>query len=378
LDHGQILSNLSLNQSLYFTHMGESFVDREGEVGIGRQDNHYRTRTLGWQSRLQTLLFLKHALTTTVGIRRETYTPITRLQSVTNLFDSQRWTLSFRTGADWSLPANIGVFSTSFDARQFRSSFTGATPFVFSPLAPDSSNTRNLYGLRSGLRIDVTSNLILKTNIGRTLRPPSFYELFGDRGGVVGNVNLRPEKGLTWDSGLRYHNATTTLEGVYFDHHYNDLIQFVQTSQATSRPVNIGKAHVWGVEVTTQKTLWKQFGISGNYTYQRAIDQSELPHLTGNTLPNRPRHKLFFRIKGGLKKITAFYDYTFEGSNFLDQANRRPLASRHIHNAGIKLNIKKQIHLGLEAKNLKNTQIADTWGYPLPGRAFFISVQEHF
>ncbi|MGA1197729.1 MAG: TonB-dependent receptor, partial [Candidatus Latescibacterota bacterium] len=161
-------------------------------------------------------------------------------------------------------------------------------------------------------------------------------------------------------------------------HRYDDLIQFVHTSQATSRPVNIGKARVWGVEVTAQKTIWKQFGLSGNYTYQRALDQSDVPHLRGNTLPNRPAHTLFARLTGVVNRVTAFYDYTFEDGNFLDQANRRPLASRHVHNVGMKIGIVKGVQAGLEAKNLRNAQIADTWGYPLPGRAFFVNVQEHF
>ena len=376
LNHTQILTNVSANQSFYFTHTQESFVDRQGEIGVGRQDNTYRTHTSGWQGRVQTLLFAKHALTTILGVRRETYKPTAHLQSVAQLFDSQRWTLSFRAGADWTLP--IGVLSTSLDMRQVRSSFTGANPFSFSPLAPDSANTRNLYGLRSGLRINLTPNLIFKANLGRTQRAPSFYELFGNRGGVVGNENLRPERGLAWDAGMRYHTNTTTIESVFFDHHYDDLIQFVQTSQATSRPENIGQARVWGIEITVQKELWKYFGISSNYTFQRTKDQSTIPHLNGNALPNRPPHKLFARIKGGIQRITAFYDYTFEDGNFLDQSNRRPLASRHIHNAGMNIKITKQIQFGLEAKNLKNTQIADTWGYPLPGRAFFISVQEQF
>jgi len=226
--------------------------------------------------------------------------------------------------------------------------------------------------------LDVVDDLILKANFGRTLRAPSFYELFGDKGGVVGNVNLRPERGLAWDVGMRYATGATILEGVFFDHRYGDLIQFVHTSQATSRPVNIGKARVWGVEVTAQKTIWKRFGISGNYTYQRALDHSNVPHLQGNTLPNRPAHTLFARVKGGVNRFSAFYDYTFEDGNFIDQANRRPLASRHIHNMGVKVDVRNGVQVGLEAKNMKDAQIADTWGYPLPGRAFFVNVQEHF
>ncbi|MBT4141421.1 MAG: TonB-dependent receptor, partial [Candidatus Latescibacteria bacterium] len=222
---GEILPSLMMRHTFHFTHVGESFVDANGEIGVGRRDNYYRTRTLGWQTRLQVLS--PQAFTTTLGVLRESYVPMARLQSSASLFDSQRWTLSGRAGIDWPLPADLGVWSFSADVRHLRSSFQGANPFAFSPLAPDSANTRNLLGLRSGLRMNVTGHLMAKANVGRSLRAPSFYELFGDRGGVVGNVNLQPERGFTWDVGLRYAMGGVTLESVFFDHHYQDLIQFV-------------------------------------------------------------------------------------------------------------------------------------------------------
>ncbi len=369
-----LLRGVTLRQSLYFTHTKERFRDLEGEIGIGRQDNDYRTRTYGWQSRLQTDLFSRCDIAAVVGLHRETYLPTARIGTSANLFDSRRWIASARTRLDLSLPHNIGLWSFGVEQRRIHSSFTGANPFNFSPLAPDSANTRHLTSLRSGVRLDLTSNTMLKANAGRVFRVPSFYELFGDRGGVIGNVNLMPERGHTWDAGLRYAGETTALEGAYFDHRYENLIQFVHTSQATSRPVNIGKARVHGLEITAQKRLGSRVNLSGNYTFQRAKDKSAIPHLSGNTLPNRPPHALFARVTTRLGRCTVFCDYTFEDGNFLDRANRRPSTARHIHNAGVKIAVGKRFRIGLEAKNLSGSQIADTWGYPLPGRAFFVSI----
>ena len=369
-----LLRGINTRQSLYVTHIKERFRDLDGEIGIGRQDNDYLMRTYGWLGRLQTVLFSRCDIAAAIGLHRETYLPTTRLRSIANLFDSQRWVFSARTGLDISLPGEIGVWSFGAEQRRIYSSFTGANPFNFSPLAPDSANTRNLISLRSGVRFDLTSHLMFKANAGRVFRVPSFFELFGDRGGVVGNVNLSPEYGLTWDAGLRYADGTTTLEGAFFDHRYEDLIQFVHTSQATSRPVNVGKARVYGFEMTAQRRFGSRGNLSGNYTYQKATDKSNIPHLNGNILPNRPPHALFVRATMRLGHCTVFYDYTFEDGNFLDQANRRPLLSRHVHNAGVKVDASQRFHIGLEVKNLTGAQIADTWGYPLPGRAFFVSV----
>ena len=68
------------------------------------------------------------------------------------------------------------------------------------------------------------------------------------------------------------------------------------------------------------------------------------------------------------------YDFSLEDGSYLDQANRRPLSVRHIHNAGVKVDTGRRFKIGFEAKNIFGAQIADTWGYPLPGRAFFVSV----
>lgn len=369
------LSNgMSTQQSVYVTHTRERFHDPGGEVGIGRQDNEYRTRTYGWRGRLQTVLLSRCNATAVVGLRREAYAPTARIRGVANFFDSRRWALSARAGVDITLPRNVGVWSTGVEQRLIHSSFTGANPFDFSPLAPDSANTRHLTSVRTGVRLDLASHLAFKANAGRVFRIPSFFELFGDRGGVVGNVNLRPEYGFAWDGGVRYSDGTNALELAFFDHRYEDLIQFVHTSQATSRPVNIGKARVYGMELTAQRRFGPRFVLSGNYTFQNARDHSEIPYLAGNILPNRPPHALFVRATARLGRWTLAYDYSLEDGSFLDQANRRPLSIRQIHNARAKVDTGRRLQIGLEARNISGAQIADTWGYPLPGRAFFVSV----
>ena len=370
-----LLYGVSTRQSLYVTHAKERFRDPDGEVGIGRQDNDYRTRTHGWKGRVRTVLFSRYNFAAATGVHRETYSPTTRIRSIANFFDSRRWVFSARAGVDVTLPGKSGVWSLSAEHRLIHSSFTGANPFDFSPLAPDSANTRNLTSVRTGVRLNLTSRLAFKANAGRVFRIPSFFELFGDRGGVVGNVNLRPEYGFAWDGGVRYSDGTNTLELAFFDHRYEDLIQFAHTSQATSRPVNIGQARVYGFELTAQRRFGPRFNVSGNYTFQDARDRSEIPYLNGNVLPNRPPHTLFARATAQLGRWTLAYDYSLEDGSFLDQANRRPLSMRQIHNASVKVDTRLRLQIGLDAKNISGVQIADTWGYPLPGRAFFVSVK---
>ena len=75
-------------------------------------------------------------------------------------------------------------------------------------------------------------------------------------------------------------------------------------------------------------------------------------------------------------RFAASYDYVFEDGNFLDQVNRRELASRHIHSSSLRVNVRKSIHLGLDAKNITDARVNDVWGYPLPGRSWSVSLKE--
>ena len=369
---------LSTHNALYFTNLSESFIDREGEVGTGRQDNDYRTITFGWKGRGRILLMNRHFVTLGAGIGRESFVPKAHIQSTSQLYDGRRWVLSANGALDLGLPGEIGVFVVSIEGRQLHSTFTGTNPFAFSPTAPDSQSTRNLLRLRSGIRVDLVSQLSLKANVGRSHRAASLFELFGDRGGVIGHSELEDETGITWDAGLRYGGGSGLIETVYFEHRYENLIQFVQTSQATSRPVNIGKSRVRGVEATARARIVPGLELSGSYTYQDAADRSEIPHLSGNTLPNRAPHVLFCRVDTHVRSTDFSYEYTFEDSSFLDRANRKPLSSRHIHNVRLSHTFASRVTAGFDIINITDSQVADVWGYPLPGRTLFVTLRSDF
>ncbi len=372
-EDASFLGRTAATQSLYYTHTDGSFSDPLGEVGIGRQDNDDRTQSWGWRSEIRWPWSSGHLFRWSSEVARESYDPTAHIQLITPLFAARRWKLETSGGGDVSL-GKVGVWSFRGQIRRLSSRLEGRNPFAFSPQAPDTLQTRTFTGIHSGIRLDLSKTLSLKGNVGRSERAPSLFELFGDRGGVVGNTRLRPERALTWDAGLRYESGAVSVEAVYFDHHYDDLIQFFQTSQATSRPHNIGQARVRGLEFT-HTSAREPFTLSTNYTLQDARDRSDIPSQRGNTLPNRPRHELSARGTASLGPFTARYNYAFEDGNFLDPANRRPLSSRHIHGASIGWVVGGRLQASLEGRNLTNTQVHDVWGYPLPGRAWFISLR---
>ena len=132
------------------------------------------------------------------------------------------------------------------------------------------------------------------------------------------------------------------------------------------------------MEWTVQGRVLDRLSLSGNYTFQRALDRSRFLHRQGKQLPNRPVHEV--QVNGALQlgDAVVFYEYTFEDGNFLDRANLRPIPARHIHNTGIRWMGFSHFRFTVEAKNLLNNQVADLWGYPLPGRSYFLTIQKPF
>ena len=200
----------------------------------------------------------------------------------------------------------------------------------------------------------------------------------------MGNTDLKPERGTGWDLGLRAgwgrdtHLPNVAGEVVYYDRRAQDLIQFIQHSQGVSRAVNLGRARIRGVEISLQGSAADLFKLTANYTYQRAVDRSDVPHWRNRTLPNRPQHEGQIRAECGPDRIKTAYVLAFPGGSFLDRANLRPLHSRVVHNVGVEFGLFRSTRLSFEVKNLTGNQVEDVWGYPLPGRGFFVGATSQF
>lgn len=361
-------------QTLYFSHLAESFVDTLGEIGVGRQDNLDRTRSYGHRSNTR-LLVGRHLLTVKTDLRRETFDPTAHIQLITPLFAARRWTSQVGAALDLGFARDRLTLTGSADVRHQRNRFVGQNPIASSPQAPAQTSRRNLWGWHTGFRVALTGALSLKGNAASSERAPSLFELFGDRGSVVGNTSLASEQGKTFDLGMRLDTERAWAETVIYEQRYEDLIQFGQTSQSVSRPDNVGEARVRGLEFSGWAAPNPTLSVAANYTRQHTQNRSPALHLTGNALPGRPRHKAGVRTDVRVGRLKASYDYAFEGGNFLDQANRRKLDARHIHTVTFRVRVWKSSILGLDARNLTDARVNDVWGYPLPGRSLGISLQ---
>jgi outer membrane receptor protein involved in Fe transport len=357
------------------------YKDLLGEVGIGVQHQRNTTRGGGMRGELNFLLPEQGLATLFANANQQQFQPRDELRQQSRLRASRRRALTLggeveiplftdrftlRTGGQWQ-----GLGDRLFDVERFAANLERPIP----------TNREKLWGMRLSLSADLGAGWKLQGHRGRHQRAPSFFELFGDRGAVRGNSSLTSETGYKSDLGLVFRSTAQRKAGLmlaeltYYHNRVENLIRFIHNSQQVSQPHNLGEALLRGVETRWQVHLLPFVQLSGNYVYQRAENRSPFTFEKGNDLPNAPRHRVNTRLEfEGFSSSLLHYEYSGESRHFLDRANLRPVPRRKLHSIGARVNLKDGIAFSAEIRNLSNNRVADIWGYPLPGRSYFATL----
>jgi iron complex outermembrane receptor protein len=298
--------------------------------------------------------------------------------------------LQRRTNFIFALQDEILLFDERLALRpllryQYVSSRFGDQPsFSSTTLDVEDKNQEHLFSPSLGIKLSLATYFDVKANAGRFQRIPTLFELFGDQGTTIGNPELDTETSVNWDVGwiLELPGDAVIdrifLEYAYFHSQADDLIVFVQNSQASARAENVGSADISGHEVSWSVSALGHLRLYGNYTFQDARDTSDT-FSQGNQLPGRPRHELHQGIEAFAGLGALSYEFDYISQNFLDRANLRPVDNRLLHNVTLTLTpLGKHLKLTFEAKNLTDNQVGDFRGFPLPGRSFFGTVEGRF
>lgn len=364
-----------------------AYQDPHGNIGTGQQDAV--NDQLGWG--LDTYLSLDWGDYQTLGFmaafQQERFDSEDAFAGANSNGDSQRRdTYSLGLSDEAYLWDERVVITPQLLYTYLHHDFGGNLPFYREKI--DAINDADYISPQIGVRVAIMDGLHLKANLGRYYRHPNFSELFGDRGGVIGNPELKPEKSVNADIGLAYRRARWTLarlpisnlffEAVYFHREVDDIILMEHISSRIARAVNIDSARLEGIESSWGLNLGAHLGLVGNYTFQDTENTSDISYYSGNELPGRPRHTLFQRVEVFNRFAKLFYEYRYLSSNYLNEYNNEKVGSRNIHNLGLTLYPLAGLSLTMEAKNLSDQQISDVLGYPLPGRSYLVSALYKF
>jgi iron complex outermembrane recepter protein len=232
----------------------------------------------------------------------------------------------------------------------------------------------------------IPDRITLESHASRTVRVPTWVELFGHRGGIDGNRSLRPEEitaadfGLTWEG----HDGDLSCRLVGFLATTDDAIVFVQNSPTTSHALNLGRTETNGMEFEGRALLPAATTLLGNFTWQHARDKGDDARYHGNALPYLSDMEVQFRLSSALFSWQPWVEAAWQSSFYRDRDNTKlGLAPEQFE---MNLGLKYQMHpdwlgaaglleFSAEAINITNNTVYDMEEYPLPGRRFHFSVR---
>lgn len=228
----------------------------------------------------------------------------------------------------------------------------------------DSYESPILYNL--GLQFNFFKPYVLKLNVSKNFRIPTFNDLYWDTGG---NLNLLPETAQQYEVSNEFDFRWLKLGITGYYNAISDMIRWIPTGSFW-RPENIDEVETMGLESKLQ--LNKRFGkhfFTVNSTYGYTVSENK---ATSKQLIYVPLHKFNASIAYQFKGFSTFYEYLFVDNVFStsDHLQKFQVDSYHISNIGAEYSFtttKQHITIGLKAKNLFNVDYQAVLGRNMPG-----------
>lgn len=372
--------------------------DPAGELGLGAQDRGYLTLS-GGATTAWSVPIGRHRGTAGLELRGDRFRDADRGGARAALVGT-RAAGAVALGAELALGGAL-VVAPAARLELVRTAPTPVTegPGAFADLPPrwDAVPSPRLTA-----RARLDGDVAVKGSVGRYVRLPTLLELFGDRGTIRGAPELAPERGTSADAGVVWAPAgprragplaidRILVEAAAFASRARDTIALISTAGFAARAENIGGTRAHGAELVLAARLARALSLTASYTRlvteQRAID----PNLHGKALPRAPGHVAYARAELSRHGGALWIDASVQSTAYLDQANFRRVPARALVGAGARVPIAGGLAAALTVSNLTGarvvtippdrpidmpvpTALADLAGFPLPGRAFYVSL----
>jgi len=236
-------------------------------------------------------------------------------------------------------------------------------------LRPASSS---LHG-NLGLNFNLNENFLVYMIASKKSRFPTLKEFYSELlGSYKPNYDLAPEQSYNFEVG-----ASTMFSDLYggvslFFSDVRDLIQIVSLGNNIRQYQNINKAALKGTEVEL-KYKFSVFNAVLNYTYLSAKNITEDAEL-----PNRPEHVLNLLLNKN-------YDFGFEWNteaSFIsnqysfdsDSRELKRLPDYLIIGLRIAQKIFSDYKFYFRINNITDKYYETEYGFPQPGRAYFVGI----
>ena len=289
---------------------------------------------------------------------------------------------------------------------------TAPTPLTVGPMALQPVPARDdvVPSPRLSMRAAVTDDVSIKASAGWYVRLPTLIELFGDRGTILGSPALLPERGPSADAGFviapsrAIHVPNGDLPEIVVDRLFlecagfatreHDTIVLVPTSGFAFHAANIADAMTYGLELVGSARVAHTVSLTANYTHLVTAQLVPDPAFANKPLPRQPGDAIYARADVVRGIISAWFDSSWQGETFLDQASLQRIPARFLLGTGVRVEVVAHLGVSLSVANLADvrveqlplvppprpgldsvpTALADYAGFPLPGRSYYLAL----
>ncbi len=240
---------------------------------------------------------------------------------------------------------------------------------------------------RIGARYRLIEQLALFANAGRYGRVPTLGELYGVTASVLGNAELEPELGWSFDVGLSGEPSTgdiaTYAQLVGFARATDALIAYRRSSLGQVRPYNIATARILGLESAAGITLWHTIMLSTSLTALDPRDVSEERTAEADLVPLQARLVVSPRLelRSGkwqtisLDRASVGASLAYRSSRVADPAGLIVLEEQARLDLDMQLTFARRFSFRARMQNVLDVAVFDVVGYPLAGRALHAAVE---
>jgi iron complex outermembrane receptor protein len=249
--------------------------------------------------------------------------------------------------------------------------------FTVSPsVRVDQSGPFTTFSPKLGAGARLPLGLELRANAGQSARAPSFSELYVVQGTLLPNAALRPERGLVADAGVGQQLEKGRWNVAGYHALYEDLIAYELYPPFLAKPFNFAAARAYGVEADGEWRPAPWLSAAAGYTLTLSENLRDDPRYYGRELPYRPRHRAWGRVVGGPEWLKGRAELLAQSGQVVNRAATVVLPARAFVNVGVSATPLRgpDVTVSAELKNLLDVQGADLDGYPLPGRAAYVTV----
>jgi len=221
----------------------------------------------------------------------------------------------------------------------------------------------------------------LRANLGQAHRAPSFLELYVVQGRFLPNPALRPERALTADASLSRANGVLSFTVGGFYSLYEDLITYEYYPPLLAKAYNFAAAQVQGLEAEVEAKPHPLLALRTSYTLLFSQNLLDDPRYYLQELPYRPRHTLNARLRGGPGWLQGQLELSYQSGQTINRTGSASLPPRAFLHVGVSSHFRVgtpagglEFTVSLELKNALDVRAQDLDGYPLPGRAAYLSL----